>query len=200
MQRWIPVFALIATLSPATAQAQSEAEIEKVAKLLDGGAKRFQELVARITDEQWNYRPAGVAHTLGEEIEHVTLSEHELPRVVDRALQNPAEPGLENPAKVDELREFFLGAESKAENFKSQNKIVNRAEYKELFGPAHDRMMAKLRNSKNLSQHFFRVSRFGKLSGLQLFYYMAFHRERHIRQMEALLAHPDMPGSQVSAD
>lgn len=200
MVRWIPLFAACLLLLPASAPAQSKAEIEKVAKLLDDGAERFTALVAQVTDEQWNYRVPGIAHTLGEEIEHVSLSEHELPRVVDRALTSPAEPGMENPAKVEELREFFLGKDARAENFKAQNKVVNRAEYEELFGPAHDRMMAKLRGSENLSQHFFRVSRFGKLSGLQLFYYMAFHRERHIRQMEALLAHPDMPGSRVTAD
>lgn len=200
MQRWIFFLSLAVLLAPVRVDAQTQADIDKVAKLLEDGGKRFLTLVAEVTDEQWDFRVPGIKHTLGEEIEHIALSESDLQRTVDRALKSPARPGAEDAAKIDEMRDYFLGAETTAENFKGQNKIVNRSELEEFFPPAHSRLLKLLRGSQNLSEHFYRTGKFGRLSGLQLFYYVAFHRERHMRQMEALQSHPDMPGSKMTAD
>ena len=200
MHRWILSFVTALTLLGGTAQAQSQADLDKVAKLLEEGAEKFVAMVDKVTDEQWDFRVPGITHTLGEEIEHVSLSESDLQKAVDRAMQSPAKPGAEDPAKYEEIREVLLGADARAENFKGQNKIVNRSEYEEFFPAANQRLMVKLRSTPNLSDHFYRTRVLGEMSGLQLFYYIAYHRERHMRQMEALLSHPDMPGSRVSAD
>ena len=203
MQRWFPflVAGLVAAVAlPVGLRAQSDADIAKVVKLNEEGAKKFVAMVSKITDEQWDYRVNGIRHTLGEEIEHVALSENDLQRAVERAMKTEPKPGQEDASKIEEMREFLLGGENLAENFKPMNKIVNRSEYEEFFGPAHARLIKLIRANPNPSNHFYKTGKFGPLSAYQLYHYIAFHRERHMRQMEALLSHPDMPGARSSAD
>ena len=64
----------------APAFAQTQAEIDKVAEVLADGAGRFRELANSLSDEQWNFKGQGVLHTIGEEAEHIALSDGSSPQ------------------------------------------------------------------------------------------------------------------------
>ena len=91
--------AILASILTVPALAQTDAQREAAAKLLDEGKERFLELIESVTEEQWNFRVATAAHTIGEEAEHIALSENELPRVVQQALRKAP-----NPAKAKSLK------------------------------------------------------------------------------------------------
>ena len=201
----LPPALLLACLAAAPLCAQTKAEFDKVQKILEDGKKRFLELIDKTTDEQWNARAPGIRHSIGEEAEHIALSENDLQQVVLGSLRSPEQPAAVErlKGKVATIQEVLLGEDAVAEAFDSQGKIVNRTELLEFYGAANRKLMALLESSreKPMAKHVYvhPNDKIGELNGLQWFYYIAYHRERHIRQIEALLVHPAIPGSVQTA-
>lgn len=189
--------------APSPARAQTEAEIAEVRAALERGADRFLEVIADLDEEQWKFKGAGIAHSLGEEAEHIALSENDLQRVITTALKSEPNAAVAEAldGKEEELEEIMLGEEA-AEAYKAPGKIINKAEVTEFFQAAHAKLLRLLESSENLSRHVYKhpKSKIGELTALQWFYYIAYHRERHVRQIEAIMAHPDFPGRVQSAD
>jgi hypothetical protein len=196
---------LLSALAAAPLAAQTKAEYDKVQKLLEDGSKRFLELIGKTTDEQWNARAPGIRHTIGEEAEHIALSENELQQVVLGALRSPEQPAAVERLKGKEavVEEVLLGKDAVAEAFDAPGKIANRAELLEFYAAANRKLMTLLESSREqpLAMHVYvhPNEKIGELNGLQWLYYIAYHRERHIRQIEALLVNPAIPGSVQSA-
>jgi len=184
--------------------AQTDAKREAAAKLLDEGKEKFLKLIESVTEEQWNFRVGTAAHTIGEEAEHITLSENELPRVIVQALNKAPEPEKAKSLKGKEtkLRAIIFDKEKAPESYRTANKLVTKAEVLELYGQANRKLMKMLRESENLDRHVRSHPnlRIQDLTAMQWFYYIAYHRERHIAQIEVLLAHPDLPGRVRTAD
>lgn len=191
------LFAGVLALS-APVFAQTQAEIDKVTAVLEDGAERFRGIVSSLSEEQWNFKGQGVLHSIGEEAEHIALSENDLQRVVSNALGSPADEerasGL--AGKEEEVKKLLTEGEKLAENFKAAGKLVNQAEVTEFYGAANAKLMRLLEGSKDLGTHVFKHPNrdFGWLTGLQWFYYIAYHRERHLLQIQTILKHPDFPG------
>ena len=185
--------------------AQTKADFDKIQKILEDGKKRFLELIDKTTDEQWTARAPGIRHSIGEEAEHIALSENELQQVVTAALKSPEQPAaVERLKGKDEVvHEVLLGKDAVAEAFDSPGKIVNREELLEFYGAANRKLMNLLESTREspLAKHVYvhPNDKIGELNALQWFYYIAYHRERHIRQIEALLTNPAIPGSVQSA-
>lgn len=201
--RLLNLVILVSMLS-VPALSQTDAQREAAAKLLDDGKEKFLKLIESVTEEQWNFRLAAAAHTIGEEAEHITLSENELPRVILQALRKAPEPKKAKSLKDKEtkLRAIIFDKEKAPESYRTANKLVTKAEVLELYGQANRKLMKLLRESEELDTHVRRHPnlRIQDLTALQWFYYIAYHRERHIAQIEVLLAHPDLPGRVRTAD
>ena len=201
MIRSCAIIAGIALAVPAFPQ--SQAEIDKAAKVLEDGANRFRAIVESTSEEQWNFKGQGVLHSIGEEAEHIALSENDLQQIVTKALAREPEPerAAELAGKEEQVKTILTDGEKLAENFRPKGKLINKDEVKEFYGAANAKLMRLLSSSKELGTHLFRhpSKDFEWLTGLQWFYYIAYHRERHILQIEAIRKHPDFPGRVQSA-
>ena len=199
----VALLASCALAGPAPAHAQTPAEIAEVRAVLERGANRFRELLGKLNEEQWKFRGSGIAHSVGEEAEHIALSENDLQRVITTAMKADPNTALEQAlaGKEKELKQTIL-AENAAEAYKAPGKMINKAEVTEFFNAANAKLMRLLESSPNLSQYAYThpLKKVGDLTALQWFYYIAYHRERHVQQIEALMAHPDFPGRVQSAD
>lgn len=176
---------------PARAAAQTAA----VEKLLNDGKERFLKRIQAVNNSEWNLRINQFPHTIGEEAEHVALSENDLQRVVEEALLQGPRPTLAEPLKGKEemLREFF--ADSAAENYRPQKTLINIPEVLEYYGKANRSLMKLLVRSDDLDETVYEHpnDEIGYLTGRQWFYYIAYHRLRHIEQIEAVMSHEDFP-------
>jgi hypothetical protein len=196
--------ACVVALAATTVSAQTKAEYAEADKMLRDGAKRFLAAVEGLSAEQWNAKPPLINHSIGEEAEHIALSENDLQSVILKAMQSaPVEGAGERLAgKKKVIHEVILG-DDRAENFKSPNKIANKAELMEYFPLVHKKLIGLWEQSQNqeMGDHVYKhpLDKIGELNALQWFYYIAYHRERHIRQIEAIKAHPDFPGPKQSA-
>lgn len=182
---------------PSRAAAQTAA----VEKLLNDGKERFLKRIQAVNDSEWNLRINQFPHTIGEEAEHVALSENDLQRVVEEALLQGPRPTLAEPLKGKEemLREFF--ADSAAENYRPQKTLINIPEVLEYYGKANRSLMKLLVRSDDLDETVYEHpnDEIGYLTGRQWFYYIAYHRLRHIEQIEAVMSHEDFPRRILSA-
>ena len=175
--------------------ARAEAQTAAVEKLLDEGKERFLERIQAVGDGEWNLRLGGIRRTIGEEAEHVALSENDLQTLVAQALAEGPRPTLAAPLKGKEemLREFF--ADRSDENYMSKKKLISLPEVLEYYGKANRKLMRLLADSEGLEEAVYEHpnDEIGYLTGLQWFYYIAYHRLLHIRRIEAVMAHEDFP-------
>lgn len=166
-----------------------------VEKLLDDGKQQFLELIQSVREDEWNFRVGQIRHTIGEEAEHIALSENDLQKQVRQALEKGPRPSMARPlkGKEDVLKEFF--AENSAESFRPKQTLINVAEILEYYTKANRGLMRLLAESEGLSEAVLKhpSSKIGDLTGLQWFYYIAYHRLRHVNQIKAIMAHADFP-------
>ncbi len=175
--------------------AQNPARTAAVEKLLNEGKERFLNRIRSVRDSEWNLRVGELEHSIGQEAEHVALSENELQTQVTAALAEGPRPTLATPLedKQEMLRKFF--AENAVENFRPRNKLISLPEVLEYYAKANRKLMRLLADAENLGEavHEHPNDAIGYLTGLQWFYYIAYHRLSHIKRIEAVMAHRDFP-------
>ncbi len=190
--------ALLCTAMSLPVYAQEEAAKAKVQALLEKSAKEFLDAINDVNEQQWDFKGNGVRHSIGEEAEHVCFAEQELQRVIISALKSPADPkrAAALKGKEETVRALMLEGEKSPENFEPRGRLNSKLEVLEYFPQAHKKLMALLAGSKDLSTHIYKhpSKKYGDLTALQWFYYVAYHKERHVKQIEAIKAHADYPG------
>lgn len=189
------LLAFAATAPAASAQDASKAKIEA---LLKQSAEEFLAVIDNVTPEQWNFKAGNIRHSIGEEAEHVSFAEQELQKVIMAALRNTNDPkkGAELKGKETQVRELMLGAEKGAENFRPRGRINSKLEVLEYFAAAHNKLLQLLAGANDLDSHIYKHPNkdYGEMTARQWFYYIAYHKQRHVKQIESIKAHPDYPG------
>ena len=80
-------FLFVGALCVGAVSAQTKADYAEADKMLRDGAKRFLAAVEGLSAEQWNAKPPLINHSIGEEAEHIALSENDLQTVILQAMQ-----------------------------------------------------------------------------------------------------------------
>lgn len=180
-----------------SAYAQTTDSKAKIEALLKQSAKEFLAVIDNVSAKQWNFKAGTLRHSIGEEAEHVCFSEQELQKVLQAALKvNDPKKTAELKGKEEEVRELMLGAGKGAENFRPRGRINSKLEVLEYFSAAHDKLLKVLAGAQGLDSGYYKHPNkdYGELTTRQWFYYIAYHKQRHIKQIEAIKAHPDYPG------
>jgi len=189
---------------PGIAAVQSKAKIEGLKKELRDSADEFVKLIEPLTDEQWNFKAPKIRHTAGNEAEHIALAEHDLQRVIQRALAADADPAKakELAGKEDKIKDLMLHPKRRAEAYKVPGRLNSKAEVQEFFRRAHRNLMDLIETSSDLDIHVYKhpTKIYGDLTALQWFYFIAYHKRRHIEQIRTIMALPDFPSASASAD
>ena len=174
-------------------------EIQQASKVMQAAADRFLSLMEEIDEEQWDARAAGIRHSIGEEAEHTALAHQELQTQVVKALRAPAQPerAKELEGKEVQLRRLMLQATTRAEAYPPRQKLKTKAEVLEFFNAAHRKAMQKLQGGGSaLEVHVFKhpSRKYGELTALQWFYYIAYHNMRHCQVIETILGNTESAG------
>jgi hypothetical protein len=189
--------ALCLQFAQGRAFAQSDGDIAAARKTLEDAAAKFRSLIKDIDAAQWNFKSGPRAHSVGDEAEHVALSEQELQYVIGKAVTDPAKPDRAKVlgAKERTLRKLLLEGEQKAERYKPPRKLKTKSEVLEYFNTAHAKALTLLRTTPHLGAHVYThpVKEYGDLTAYQWFYYIAYHNLKHCAQIEQMMAHQDFP-------
>lgn len=160
-----------------------------VKETLEESAENFVNVLAPVEQVDWQFRPNGYRHSIGEVAEHAALSHQSLQNLVMKAMASPSRAefadGLLN--KYDLIRRHMLDTPLRTENFSGKNILRTKAEVIEYFQMAHKKAMNILNetSSRSLSTHIYRHPRplYGHLTALQWMYYLGSHTQRHVKQI-----------------
>ena len=165
------------------AVAQDAAQIETARKTMEEAGKKFLALIQGLTAEQWNFKPATGRHSIGEEAEHVALSEHDLQQIIQQVMASPKNLAVAKTlaGKEKEIRDLMLSPNTKPENFKSPQKLKTLPEVLEYFNRAHGRSLNALVSTPDLSAHVLDhpLPDYKSLTAFQWYFYVAYHNLRH---------------------
>ncbi len=191
------VFAL--QLFIGTAALQAEASVDDVEKQLKALGDHVNALLDRTDEVYWQFKPTGFRHSVGEEMEHLSLAHQDLQGVFVKALKKgeQAEKAETLSGKEEFLRERMLDPENKAESYKVKNILQSKAEVAEYFKTAHRKALQVIRVVPDPSLYVYKhpSATYGELTGLQWLYYLVYHGERHVIWIEKMLDHPEFPGA-----
>jgi hypothetical protein len=187
-----------------SAYAQEAAAKAKVEALLKQSGKEFLDVIGDVTEDQWRFKGNGIRHSIGDEAEHVAFAEQELQRVILNALKSDANPkrAAKLKGKETEVRVLMLEAPKGAENYQPRGRLNSKLEVLEYFPIAHNKLLQMLAGAQDLSTHIYKhpSKDYGELTALQWFYYVAYHKQRHIKQIRAIKSHQDYPGRVRTAE
>ena len=196
------LLALALPASPAAAQAPPE--MEDVLKVIREADEKFVNLIENITDAQWTFRSEKFRRTIGEEAEHVALAENDLQKVVANALE--AEKDLAKAktlaGKEKTVRTLMLSPTGRAESFRPQNRLKTKAEVQEFYRRAHRSLRRMAELAPDLEGYIYKHpnDKYGELTALQWYYYIAYHKLRHCEQIKQIMTRPDFPGGAQKSD
>lgn len=174
-------------------------ERAKAIKYLKDSQKEFLDLVEKVSDEQWKYKPSPERWSVGETAEHIALSEGLIFGAVLGALQSPANPDAEakTKGKTEFLEKILVDRTRKAS---APEAIVptgkTRAEIMKLFTESRAKTLKFAEETQaplkdHTYDHPFPV--FGTLNAYQWLVYVPLHNLRHNLQIAEVKASEGFP-------
>ena len=184
--------------------AQTSAEIEEALKVNREASAAFIELIDGMGEEQWSFKNSKFRQTIGEEAEHIALAEFELQGVIGNAMKEGEDPetARQLAGKEETVRQFMLNPESRAEFFTPPHRLKTRPEVQEFYRRAHRSLLRTLETTAKLGSHIYKhpTEKYGNLTALQWFHYIAYHKLRHCKQIKEMMAEPDYPSGVQKTD
>lgn len=175
-------------------------ERAKAIKMLHDSEKEFLDLVSKLTDEQWSYKPSPFRWSAGEVAQHIMLSEGLLFGTVERAMASPVNPDwkTKTDGKNDFLEKVLVSRERRAqapEPIRPLSKI-SRAEVMSRFKESRAKTLKFIEETNapmkaHTVEHPFRV--FNTLNAYQWLIYIPLHNLRHNQQIAEVKASPGFP-------
>ncbi len=193
------VVLLAAPLQAADPKMTSE-ERAKALEWMKKSRQDFLDMVEKISDAQWNYKPSPERWSVGECAEHILLSEGLLFGNVERALAAPANPDWEKQTagKAAFIERVMPDRSTKAqapEAIQPKSKLT-RAEIIRRYKEAREKTIKftetiDLALKEHTVQHPFPV--FGTLNAHQWLIYVPLHNIRHNQQIAEVQASEGYP-------
>ncbi len=176
-------------------------ERARAIKMLHDSENQFLGYVEKLTDEQWNFRPAPFKWTVGETAEHIALAEGLLFGAVQRALASPVNPDWETKtankeAVLDSILAARQGRANAPEPIQPLKRKMSRAEIMTLFKESRARSYKFIETTDApLKAHTFDnpFPVFGTLNAYQWFLYIPAHNLRHNKQIAEIVSNPNFP-------
>jgi hypothetical protein len=176
-------------------------EKAKAIKMLHDSHNELLGYVEKLTDAQWNFRPAPFKWTVGETAEHIALSEGLLFGAMERALAAPANPDWEKKtankeAVLDGVLAARKGKANAPEPIQPLKRKMTRAEIMTLLKEGRAKSLKFIETTDlplkaHTLDHPFPV--FGTLNAYQWFVYIPAHNLRHNKQIAEIMSNPNFP-------
>lgn len=165
--------------------------------------ERFMNVVGGLSDAQLNFKPSPEAWSVAECVEHLAISEGMIGGMLQGALKTPADPSMRDSVQMTD--EKLLGMISSrvqkvktGEAFEPSGKFGSHVETVNAFLDKRGEHIEYVENTKDdLRNHYGKLP-FGTIDGVQILLFMSGHTERHVAQMEEVMAHKDYPKAMPS--
>lgn len=191
------LFVLLLVLA-APAQELSKQDLEKGVKHLTGTRDAIVEATKNFSDAQWNFKTAPERWSVAECLEHITVTEEFLFKMVsDDMKKPPAEPSDPAVEKVADDKVLAMVTD-RSQRFQAPEPVRptgrwgtpqdTLAEFLELRARTLDYLKSTPGLRANVSD-----SPLGKLDAYQRLLFISGHSERHFKQMQEVMADANFP-------
>jgi len=197
---------LLTILTQARTQPNGDGKITpeeraKAIKILNDAHNETLSYIVKLSDEQWNFRPAPFKWTVGETAEHIALADGLLFSAMERALATPINPDWEaksagKEAVLDNLLAARKGKAQAPEPIQPLKRKMSRPEIMALLKENHDKSLQFIETTDlplkaHTLDHPFPV--FGTLNAYQWFLYIPAHNLRHNKQIAEIMSNAAFP-------
>jgi len=191
------LFVLLLALA-APAQELSQEDLEKGVKHLTGTRDAIVEATRNFSAAQWNFKPAPERWSVAECLEHITVTEEFLFKMVsDDMKKAPAEPSDPTAEKVADDKVLAMVTD-RSQRFQAPEPVRPTGrwgtpqdtlkEFLELRARTLDYLKSTPGLRANVSE-----SPLGKLDAYQRLLFISGHSERHFKQMQEVMADANFP-------
>lgn len=167
--------------------------------------ERVVSTVSDLSDKQLNFKATPESWSVAECVEHLVISENMFNGMLQGALKAPANPALRDSVTMtdEKLIGFISVRDTKVktpEPFEPTGKFGTHEETLEAFtAKRKEHIEFVTTTQEDLRNHYGQLP-FAKIDGLQIILFMSGHTERHVAQMEEVMAHDDFPEGDEEED
>lgn len=160
--------------------------------------ERLTRTVDGLSAAQLNFKATPESWSVAECVEHLTISENMFNGMLQGALKEPANPAMRDSVTMpdEKLIEFISVRDTKVktpEPFEPSGKYGTHEETLNAFTAKRKEHIEFINTTEDdLRNHYGKLP-FATIDGLQIILFMSGHTERHVKQMEEVMAHEDFP-------
>src|SRR5262245_24321237 len=176
-------------------------ERAKAIKMMHDSQNELLGAIEKLSDAQWNFRPAPFKWTVGETAEHIALAEGLLFNAVERALATPINPDWEAKTATKEgiLDNILAARRGKAQSPEPIQPLKRNMARADIMTMLKEGRAKTLKFTETTDQplkahtldHPFPV--FGTLNAYQWLLYIPAHNLRHNKQIAEIMSNPNFP-------
>ncbi|MEM9078077.1 MAG: DinB family protein [Bacteroidota bacterium] len=177
----------------------TDAERTMVIGHLEKTRDHMKNVIAGLSEEQLNFRAEEDSWTIAECIEHIAVTEDAFGNLIQKTVAAGANPTMKESAQLqdDQLMEIITNRGNRvktAEIFEPSGKFGSSNEAVKSFLDKREKHIAYVKTTDDdLRNRFSNDLPFGTVDGVQLIIFAAGHTERHVLQMEEVMAHKLFP-------
>ncbi|EAR03059.1 DinB family protein [Maribacter sp. HTCC2170] len=160
--------------------------------------ERFTNTVEGLNEMQLNFKPNPESWSVAECVEHLAISEGMIGGMLEGALKTAADPSKRDSVKITD--EKLLGMVSSREKkvktgeaFEPSGKYGSHAETVQAFIKKRGEHIEYIKTTNDDLRNHYSQSPVGTMDGVQILLFMSGHTERHVAQMEEVIAHENFP-------
>ena len=160
--------------------------------------ERFMKVVGGLSEAQLNFKPSPESWSVAECVEHLAISEGMIGGLLQGALKTPADPSMRDSVLIpdEKLLAMISSREKKVktgEAFEPSGKFGSHVEAVNAFLDKRGEHIEYVKTTNDdLRNHYGKLP-FGTVDGVQILLFMSGHTERHVAQMEEVIAHENYP-------
>lgn len=163
--------------------------------------KHLQDAVKDLSETQLNWKPADSVWSVAECIEHIALSEQNLFDFGSASLKEPAAPEKRKQLKFikdDDVIKLITDRSFRVktrEGFIPSNQFGSAKESLNVFMERRNNLIDYVKKTKDDLRNHFVTLPFGLFDTYQFLIFLSAHTERHILQIEEVMANSQFPKS-----
>lgn len=194
----LPIVVLALVAFGTLTQGISDEERKMAAEHLAQTQERLTNTVDGLSEAQLNFKATPESWSVAECVEHLTISENMFNGMLQGALKEPANPAMRDSVTMpdEKLLGFISVRDTKVktpEPFEPTGKYGTHEETLKAFTTKRQEHIEYINTTEDdLRNHYGKLP-FATIDGLQIILFMSGHTERHVKQMEEVMAHENFP-------
>ncbi|TRZ45978.1 DinB family protein [Robertkochia solimangrovi] len=199
MKYLIILFAfLYAGTANVSAQDMTKDERKKAINMLENSRDQLLEDIRGLSDEQLNFKPDETSWSIAECVEHITTTEDQFMTMLEKGLEEPANPERRSEVKFDDNSVYKMITD-RSTKFKTSEPLEPTEKYGDFkstlkaYKSTRNNTLKYVRSSKDDLRNHYMAFPFGTVDMYQLLIFDAGHNMRHNEQIAEIMANPSFP-------